>query len=62
VFWKKAFGPFDAGDFHSLSAFAVFWLGEKFEGAGFLRGLFDRRRIKREINRRKTVLREGTPR
>jgi GT2 family glycosyltransferase len=39
AFWKKGVGPFDAGSFHSLRAFAIFWLGEKFEAAGYIRQL-----------------------
>jgi hypothetical protein len=41
--WKKAIGPFDRSSFAGPGQFAVFWLGEKFEGAGFLFELAMRR-------------------
>ena len=34
--WRKGFGPFDKGSFDNARQFAVFWAGEKCEGAGFL--------------------------
>ncbi len=34
--WRKGIGPFDVSGFTGPRQFAVFWLGEKFEGAGFL--------------------------
>ncbi len=45
AFWKKGVGPFDAGNFHSIRAFGVFWLGEKFEAAGYLRGVWESRKF-----------------
>jgi len=36
AFWKKAVGPFDLSSFAGPGQFAVFWIGEKLEGAGFL--------------------------
>jgi hypothetical protein len=36
VFLDKAIGPFDVSSFQGPGQFALFWLGEKFEGAGFL--------------------------
>ena len=34
--WRKAVGPFDRGSFSTRRHFWLFWLGEKFQGAGFL--------------------------
>lgn len=39
AFWRKAIGPFDLASFSRMSYFWLFWLGEKFQGAGFLWGL-----------------------
>ncbi len=39
VFWCKVIGPFDATHFGKKRHFWLFWLGEKFQGAGFLWGL-----------------------
>lgn len=36
VFRRKIIGPFDVGNFDSAKDFAVFWVGEKVEGAGFV--------------------------
>jgi cellulose synthase/poly-beta-1,6-N-acetylglucosamine synthase-like glycosyltransferase len=36
VFLDKAIGPFDVSSFQGPGQFSLFWLGEKFEGAGFL--------------------------
>ena len=36
LIWHKVVGPFDVGSFRSLSHFGWFWLGEKFQGAGYL--------------------------
>ena len=41
--WKKAVGPFDLSSFTGPGQFAVFWIGEKLEGAGFLYELARRR-------------------
>ena len=35
LIWHKAIGPFDIGSFSSPSRFGWFWLGEKFQGAGY---------------------------
>lgn len=37
--WQKVLGPFDVNSFPDFRSFLLFWLGEKFEGAGFLWGL-----------------------
>lgn len=37
--WHKVLGPFDVNSFPDFRSFLLFWLGEKFEGAGFLWGL-----------------------
>jgi glycosyltransferase involved in cell wall biosynthesis len=37
--WYKLLGPFNAGDFSTKRRFMVYWLGEKFQGAGFLWGM-----------------------
>jgi hypothetical protein len=39
IFWRKVLGPFDAGSFARPADFFLFWLGEKFQGAGFVWGL-----------------------
>jgi glycosyltransferase involved in cell wall biosynthesis len=39
AFWYKAIGPFDITSFKHIKHFCLFWLGEKFQGAGFLWGL-----------------------
>ena len=39
VLWFKAIGPFDYGSFAGLNEFALFWIGEKVQGAGFLWGM-----------------------
>lgn len=33
---RKIIGPFDLRNFEGVRDFAVFWIGEKFEGAGFV--------------------------
>jgi GT2 family glycosyltransferase len=43
LFWHKVLGPFDAGSFGNPVHYALFWLGEKFQGAGFLWGLIKER-------------------
>jgi GT2 family glycosyltransferase len=37
--WLKLLGPFDYRSFNGPREFLLFWLGEKFQGAGFLWGL-----------------------
>ena len=39
AFWYKAIGPFDITSFKRIKHFCLFWLGEKFQGAGFLWGV-----------------------
>jgi glycosyltransferase involved in cell wall biosynthesis len=41
--WRKLLGPFDAGGFHTLRDFAVYWIGEKCEAAAFARVLASER-------------------
>jgi glycosyltransferase involved in cell wall biosynthesis len=36
AFWHKVVGPFDFSGLTSLAHAALFWLGEKFQGAGFV--------------------------
>lgn len=44
--WRKAIGPFDVGNFPGARNFAVFWIGEKCEGAGFVWQIATRPRAK----------------
>lgn len=44
VLWKKGLGPFDIDSFDRKSDFIVFWLGEKFQGLGFLWHMFNSRK------------------
>jgi glycosyltransferase involved in cell wall biosynthesis len=37
--WHKVIGPFDLHNFSSLRDFCLFWLGEKFQGLGFVWGM-----------------------
>jgi hypothetical protein len=37
-------GPFDAGSFHSIPAFLLFWIGTKAEAVGFFREVLRSRR------------------
>lgn len=46
VFRRKILGPFDVGNFDSAKDFAVFWVGEKVEGAGFVWQIVARPRAK----------------
>jgi glycosyltransferase involved in cell wall biosynthesis len=39
AFWQKAVGPFSIAAFSSKRNFFMFWLGEKFQGMGFIWGL-----------------------
>jgi len=39
AFWYKAVGPFDVSSFTRMRDFWLFWLGEKFQAAGFMWGL-----------------------
>lgn len=39
VFWHKMIGPFDMRSFELMRSFWLFWIGEKFQGAGFIWGL-----------------------
>lgn len=41
---RKTFGPFDWASFSSVRNFWLFWVGKKFEGAGFLSELMRERR------------------
>lgn len=50
VFWHKAIGPFHVTSFRCIKHFCLFWLGEKFQGAGFFWGLL-RQRISRNNQR-----------
>ena len=39
ILWQKVVGPFDMGSFSRPAHFWLFWLGEKFQGLGFVWGL-----------------------
>ena len=43
AFWQKAVGPFSIAAFSSKRNFFMFWLGEKFQGMGFVWGLMQSR-------------------
>jgi GT2 family glycosyltransferase len=44
AFLRKGLGPFDAGSFHSIPAFLLFWIGTKAEAVGFFREVLRSRR------------------
>ena len=39
AFWYKAIGPFNMKTFKQMRNFLIFWIGEKFQGAGFIWGM-----------------------
>ena len=49
AFLYKAIGPFNMKTFKQMRNFWIFWIGEKFQGAGFIWGI-----ISHAITRRKT--------
>jgi glycosyltransferase involved in cell wall biosynthesis len=38
ILWRKGIGPFDLYNFSSTAQFALFWIGEKVQAAGYLWG------------------------
>lgn len=50
VLWKKGLGPFDISSFDRINDFIVFWLGEKFQGLGFLWHLINGRKVTKTEN------------
>jgi glycosyltransferase involved in cell wall biosynthesis len=38
ILWRKGIGPFDLHSFSSMTQFALFWIGEKVQAAGYLWG------------------------
>ena len=38
ILWRKGVGPFDLHSFSSMAQFALFWIGEKVQAAGYLWG------------------------
>ncbi len=45
VIWRKVIGPFDWQSFSTIRYFALFWLGEKSQSAGFLWGLLRKKHL-----------------
>jgi glycosyltransferase involved in cell wall biosynthesis len=44
ILWSKVVGPFNWNIFDNWRQYALFWLGQKVQGLGFLRGLLSVRR------------------